>query len=104
MRGKHGATLGEAPRGGHSPKVLGLIGESGAASVEFPCRTAPAMLRGMKTQIAIWLIVASYLLAALAQDGPLQCWLVALAPFVVLGVGFALHVGDQAQAGAAWDD
>ena len=52
------------------------------------------MLRAMKTQIAIWSIVAGYVGLAALQDGAIQFWLVALAPAVVLAVAFALIVAD----------
>lgn len=52
----------------------------------------------MKTQLAIGSIVAGYLALAALQDGPIQFWLVALAPAVVLGVGFALHLRDESEA------
>jgi hypothetical protein len=49
----------------------------------------------MKTQTAITSILAAYVALAALQDGPIQFWLVALAPLLVLGVGLALHVADQ---------
>jgi hypothetical protein len=51
----------------------------------------------MKTQLAIGSIVAGYVTLAALQDGPIQFWLFALAPAVVLGVGFALHLRDQSE-------
>jgi hypothetical protein len=55
------------------------------------------MLCPMKTQLAIGSIVAGYVTLAALQDGPIQFWLFALAPAVVLGVGFALHLRDQSE-------
>lgn len=57
------------------------------------------MLHPMKTQTAIGAILAGYITVAAAADGPMQFWLVALAPLAVLGVGFALHVLDQRETG-----
>jgi hypothetical protein len=49
----------------------------------------------MKTNIAVASIVAAYLAFAALQDGPIQVWLMALAPLLLLGVGFVLYVGDR---------
>ena len=53
----------------------------------------------MKTNIALASIVGAYLALAALQDGPIQVWLVALAPVLLLGVGFVLHVGDRHESG-----
>lgn len=53
----------------------------------------------MKTNIAVAALVGAYLACAALQDGPIQVWLVALAPVLLLGVGFVLHVGDRHRSG-----
>ena len=53
----------------------------------------------MKTNIAVASIVAAYLAFAALQDGPIQVWLMALAPLLLLGVGFVLHVADRPGSG-----
>jgi hypothetical protein len=51
----------------------------------------------MKTQITVASILAAYVTLAALQEGAIQFWLVALAPVLVLGVGFVLHLADQSQ-------
>ncbi len=53
----------------------------------------------MKTNFAVVAIVGAYLAIAALQDGPIQVWLVALAPLLLLGVGFVLDVGDRHETG-----
>lgn len=53
----------------------------------------------MKTNIALALLIAGYLGFAALEEGPFQFWLVALAPLLLLGVGFVLHVGDVQDTG-----
>jgi hypothetical protein len=53
----------------------------------------------MKTHIAVASIFGGYLAIAALQEGPIQCWLVALAPLVLLAIGFVLHVGDAHNTG-----
>lgn len=53
----------------------------------------------MKTNIAVASVVGAYLTFAALQDGPIQVWLMALAPLLLLGVGFVLHVGDRHERG-----
>ena len=53
----------------------------------------------MKTHIALASIFGGYLAIAGLQEGPIQCWLVALAPLVLLAVGFVLQVGDAHKTG-----
>jgi hypothetical protein len=53
----------------------------------------------MKTHIALASVVGGYLALAALQEGPIQFWLVALAPLVVLAVGFVLHLGDAREPG-----
>ena len=53
----------------------------------------------MKTNIAVASIVGAYLAFAALQDGPIQVWLMALAPLLLLGVGFVLHVADRPESG-----
>lgn len=53
----------------------------------------------MKTSIALASIVGAYLIVAALQDDPIQVWLVGLAPLLLLGVGFVLHVGDRHERG-----
>lgn len=52
----------------------------------------------MKTQITIWAMLAGYVTLAALQDGPIQFWLFALSPALVLAVGFALHLRDHSEA------
>lgn len=92
-------TLGERGRAGYSSKVLGRIGEPHAPSGEFRRPRPDGKLRGMKTNIALALLIAGYLGFAALEEGPFQFWLVALAPLLLLGVGFVLHVGDVQDTG-----
>jgi hypothetical protein len=49
----------------------------------------------MKLHISIGTMVAGYVSVAVAQEGALQFWLVALAPALLIAVAFALLVSDQ---------
>jgi drug/metabolite transporter superfamily protein YnfA len=53
----------------------------------------------MKTNLAVASVVGAYLTFAALQEEPIQVWLVALAPLLLLAVGFVLHVGDRHEAG-----
>jgi hypothetical protein len=97
MRGAielHGATVDEPGGGSYSSKVVGLIGGPPPGFRRIPPRPARRDAGGMKTHIAVASIFGGYLATAALQEGPIQCWLVALAPLVLLAIGFVLHVGD----------
>src|SRR5690349_19429012 len=92
-------TLGGRGLRAYSPKVLGRIGEAPAPSGEFRRARAGGRLQGMKTNLAVALLIGGYLAFAALEEGPIQFWLVALAPLLLLGVGFVLHVGDVHETG-----
>ena len=50
-------------------------------------------------KITVASMLAGYVTLAALQEGAIQFWLVALAPLLVLGVGFVLHVADQRETG-----
>jgi hypothetical protein len=55
------------------------------------------MLLVMKTILVIGILLAGYFGLAFLQDGPVQIWFAALAPVVLVLVGFVLDVGDSSR-------
>jgi hypothetical protein len=52
------------------------------------------MSASVRQRLAIVLIIAGYFGVAAAQDGPIQVWLLILAPFVLIAVALVLHITD----------
>lgn len=55
------------------------------------------MLLVMKTTLVIAIVLAGYFGFAFSQDGPVQIWFAALAPVVLVLVGFVLDLVDSSR-------
>ena len=49
----------------------------------------------MRTGVAVGLVLLGYAALATAQDGPLQVWLLILAPFALLAAALVLYIADR---------
>lgn len=62
------------------------------------------MLRGMNATTAVALVLLGLAIVAAMQEGPLQVWLVILAPVALLAVAFLLQIADGPKADAYRSD
>jgi len=56
------------------------------------------MLRGMNATTAVGLVLLGLAIVAAMQEGPLQVWLIILAPVALLAIAFLLHMADGPKA------
>ena len=54
------------------------------------------MMRRMKITLLITAILGAYIAVSAAQKGPIQVWLLAFSPFVIIAIAFALYIVDEA--------
>jgi hypothetical protein len=52
----------------------------------------------MKAVVTIGLVLLGYLALAAVQDGPLQVWLLAFAPFALMAIALVLHISDYSKS------
>jgi hypothetical protein len=55
--------------------------------------------RGRLRRVAMLLALVGYVGCAVAQDGPLQVWLLVLAPFALVALATALRIIDPSEPG-----
>lgn len=51
----------------------------------------------MRPKVTIGLVLVGYLALAATQEGPLQVWLLALAPFALIATALVLHISDYSK-------
>jgi hypothetical protein len=56
------------------------------------------MLRGMKSTGAIVLLLLGFGAVAVVLEGPLQVWLLVLAPFALIAIASLLHFADRSKS------
>jgi hypothetical protein len=49
----------------------------------------------MKPKRTIGLLLAGYVILATVQDGPIQVWLIVLAPLALIAIAFVMQVADH---------
>ena len=60
---------------------------------------ADAPRKRARLRLAATLVVAAYLGSAALQDGPIQVWLLVLAPFALAAIATALRIIDPSEPG-----
>jgi hypothetical protein len=51
----------------------------------------------MNVTAAIRLVLVGYLTLAAVQDGPMQVWLLVLAPFALIAIALVLHIAEYSK-------
>jgi hypothetical protein len=64
----------------------------------FPSQSAPRKPAWPRVAVTL-LVIAGYLGSAALQDGPIQVWLLVLAPFALAAIATALRIIDPSERG-----